>query len=94
MVSLSVALTAPPAVARGFVFVKASGGVSVTVFVKVPVAEGLITAVTVYVTEPAAGMVTMSSMLPDPDGVKPEAPPLAVAVQVSELIAWITPSGL
>ncbi len=42
-----MALTAPPTVTRGLVLVNPAGGVSVTVFDKVPVAEELIVATTV-----------------------------------------------
>jgi hypothetical protein len=45
-VSLSVALTAPPAPARGLVLVNEAGGVRVTVFDKEPLADELITATT------------------------------------------------
>ena len=89
-VSLSVALTAPPAVARGLVLVRPDGGVTVTVLERVPVAEDLMVATTVYVTEPPGGMVTMSSILPEPDGVNPVAPPEPEPVQVSELREWMT----
>jgi hypothetical protein len=47
IVSLSVALTAPPAVASGLVLVKPPGGVRVTVFDRVPVAEPAMVATTV-----------------------------------------------
>src|SRR5579862_8920137 len=92
-VSLSVALTGPPPLASGLMLVKPDGGVTVTVLDKEPVAEDPMTATTVYVMEPPEGMFTMSSMLPDPDGLKPEALPEAVAVHVSELMAWMTDTG-
>ena len=57
-----------------------------TGFDTAPEADDENVAVTVYVIEPPAGTVTMSTMLPDPDVVNPLAPPEPVAVQVSELI--------
>jgi hypothetical protein len=38
-------------------------------------------------------MVSESAMLPVPEGLKPVAPPDAVAVQVSELMAGLRASG-
>ena len=38
-------------------------------------------------------MVTASLMLPDPDGLKPVAPPDPVAVQVSEAMAGLSARG-
>ena len=43
--------------------------------------------------EPPEGMVTASVMLPDPDGPKPVAPPVPVAVQVSEAMAGLRARG-
>ena len=41
-----------------------------------------------------AEIVTMSSMVPVPEGVKPVAPAVAVAVHEAELKVRTTPSGL
>src|SRR5580692_7678096 len=81
-VSVSVAVT-----------VEASVADAVAVFDRVPVAVDEIMAVTVYVIEPPAGSVGASEMLPDPDVLKPVAPPDPVAVQVSALMDGFSPRG-
>jgi hypothetical protein len=93
IVSQSVEVTDPPEMARGLVLVKASGGVRVTVLARVPVNDGLMVATTVYVTAPPAGIDTRSSILPDPEEVKPVAPPVPVAVHVSFVKARIADTG-
>jgi hypothetical protein len=92
MVSLSVAVT-DPELAKGLVLVKLPGGVSVAVFASVPDAEEFRMAVTVYMTDPPAGIVTTSLRVPEPAGVKPEAPPVATAVQVSEVTPEMAAAG-
>src|SRR5205085_12663482 len=63
-----------------------AGSVAVAVLSRVPVAAGLIAAVTVYVTDPPAGIVSESLMLPAP-AVAPVAPPARLNVRDADVIA-------
>ncbi len=81
-VSVSVALLLP-----GLVSVTPAGGVTVAVFDSVPLALPLMVAASVYVIVLPAGRLTVSLMLPLPLAVKPEAPPVPTAVNVSLTIA-------
>ena len=75
------------------VTVVASDADAEAVLARVPVAVDRMVATTVYVTEPPAGMVAASLMLPDPLALKPVAPPAPEAVQLSELMAALVASG-
>lgn len=55
---------------------------TLAVLLKVPVAEAEIAAVTVYVTEPPAGRLTVSLMLPEPIAVQ-VPPPAPTQVHVA-----------
>ena len=80
--SVSVALT-----------VAASVAPAVAVFSRVPVAEDLMAAATVYVTNPPTGRFTESLIEPVPDALKPVAPPEPAAVQLSEPMAGFVARG-
>jgi hypothetical protein len=56
---------------------------TVAVFTSVPVAAALIVAVTVYVTLPPAGRLTVLLMFPDPEGAGHVPPPAPAHVQVA-----------
>jgi hypothetical protein len=58
---------------------------TLAVLLKVPVAEAEIAAVTVYVTEPPAGRLTVSLILPEPANVQ-VPPPAPTQVQVAPVI--------
>jgi len=74
--SLSVAALLP-----GVGSVTPAGGVTVAVLTNVPVAQGLTAPVTTYVTVLPTGRFTAASLtLPLPLAVKPDAPPVWVAV--------------
>src|SRR5205085_964878 len=63
-----------------------AGGVTLAVFVRLPVAAGSMAPVTVYVTVPPTGMnVTVSLILPLPDRAFPTTPagPTLVSVPVA-----------
>ena len=66
--------------------VVSTGGATVAVFVRSPVAEGLVWATTVYVMLPPAGMSTVSSSPPVPLAVK-VVPAVPLAVQVAD-VTW------
>ena len=59
------------------------GEVTVAVFEIEPVADALMVPVALYVTLLAAGILTVSLMLPLPLAEKPVAPPVSVAVNVT-----------
>ena len=59
------------------------GEVTVAVFEIEPVADALMVPVALYVTLLAAGILTVSLMLPLPLAEKPVAPPVSVAVKVT-----------
>src|SRR5258708_3739874 len=78
MVSVSVALLLP-----GVGSVTPAGALTVAVFATLPVAPAPMLATTVYVIVLPTAMLTVSLILPPPLAVKPDALPLATAVQVS-----------
>jgi len=79
-VSLSVAELLP-----GLGSVTPAGAVTVAVLDSVPVAAAEMAALTVYVTDPPAGRLTVSVMLPEPAAVQvPPPAPTQVQVAVSE----------
>ena len=59
------------------------GRVTLAVLAKVPVADELSFPIALYVTILPDGIVTVSSIVPVPLAVNPEAPPLWVAVKVT-----------
>src|SRR5258706_533398 len=82
MVSVSVALLLP-----GVGSVTPAGALTVAVFATLPVAPAPMLAMTVYVIVLPTGRLTVSLILPLPLAVKPDAPPLATAVNVSLVTA-------
>ena len=78
MVVVAVAVLLVVSVSKVF-----AGAVTVAVLLRVPLAEGGTTPVTVYVIVLPAGMVTVSLMLPPPDDVLPVAPPVALDVNAT-----------
>src|SRR3954465_1914252 len=79
-VSLSVSELLP-----GVGSVTPAGAVTVAVLLSVPVAAAEMVALTVYVTDPPDGRLTVLLMLPDPAAVQvPPPAPTQVQVAVSE----------
>ena len=76
-VSVSVAELLP-----GFGSLTPAGAVTVAVFDRLPVAPAAIAALTVYVTVPPAGRLTVSLILPDPAAVQ-VPPPAPTQVHVA-----------